>query len=91
MPIVQTLMDKLTKTYGPEKGKEVYYAMEASGKGPFAPGGQAPGRSRGVRGQAGRNAGGQGQAKGPRVLEEAGACPEVYSTSNHTHDHAPIA
>jgi len=38
MPIVQALMDKLAKTYGPEKGKEVYYAMEASGKGPFAPG-----------------------------------------------------
>ena len=38
MPIVQSLMDKLTKTYGPEKGKEMYYAMEASGKGPFAPG-----------------------------------------------------
>lgn len=38
MPIVQELMDKLTKTYGPDKGKEIYYAMEASGKGPFAPG-----------------------------------------------------
>jgi len=38
MPIVQSLMDKLVAQYGAEKGKQVYYAMEAEGKGPFAPG-----------------------------------------------------
>lgn len=38
MPIVEALMDKLVKQYGPEQGKRVYYAMEAEGKGPFAPG-----------------------------------------------------
>lgn len=40
MPIVQSLMDSLQKTYGPEKGKQVYYAMEGEGSGPFAPGGK---------------------------------------------------
>ena len=38
MPIVQALMDKLVAQYGPAEGKHVYYAMEAEGKGPFAPG-----------------------------------------------------
>jgi hypothetical protein len=38
MPIVESLMEKLTAQYGAEKGKRVYYAMEAEGKGPFAPG-----------------------------------------------------
>jgi hypothetical protein len=38
VPIVESLMEKLTQQYGPEKGKRVYYAMEAEGKGPFAPG-----------------------------------------------------
>jgi hypothetical protein len=40
VPIVQSLMDNLLKRYGPEEGKRVYYAMEAEGKGPFAPGGK---------------------------------------------------
>lgn len=40
MPIVQTLMDSLTKRYGAEKAKNVYYAMEAEGKGPFSAGGK---------------------------------------------------
>lgn len=38
MPIVEKLMNNLTARYGPEKGRNVYYAMEAEGKGPFAPG-----------------------------------------------------
>jgi hypothetical protein len=38
MPIVQALMDKLVAQYGPAQAKHVYYAMEAEGKGPFAPG-----------------------------------------------------
>lgn len=38
MPIVRSLMDKLVKEYGKERGERVYYAMEASGKGPFAKG-----------------------------------------------------
>lgn len=38
MPVVQALMDNLVKRYGPDKGKQVYYAMEAEGSGPFAPG-----------------------------------------------------
>lgn len=38
MPIVQKLMDKLVAQYGEKKGKQVYYAMEAEGSGPFAPG-----------------------------------------------------
>lgn len=40
MPVVQSLMDNLVKRYGPEKGKRVYYAMEAEGKGPFGPKGK---------------------------------------------------
>lgn len=38
MPIVQHLMDALVARYGAEKGKHVYYAMEAEGSGPFAVG-----------------------------------------------------
>lgn len=38
MPVVEALMSKLVAQYGPEKGKRVYYSMEAEGKGPFAPG-----------------------------------------------------
>lgn len=38
MPIVQKLMDSLKARYGPKEGERVYYAMEAEGKGPFAPG-----------------------------------------------------
>jgi len=40
MPVVQALMDKLVKQYGPERGKRVYYAMEAEGSGPFGPRGK---------------------------------------------------
>ena len=40
MPVVQSLMDSLVKRYGAEKGKHVYYAMEAEGSGPFAAGGK---------------------------------------------------
>jgi hypothetical protein len=36
MPIVQHLMDSLVERYGQEKGRHVYYAMEAEGTGPFA-------------------------------------------------------
>lgn len=38
MPIVQSLMDKLERTYGKEQAQRVYYSMEATGKGPFAKG-----------------------------------------------------
>lgn len=38
MPVVKSLMDNLVKRYGKEKGERVYYAMEAEGSGPFAPG-----------------------------------------------------
>lgn len=38
MPVVQSLMDNLVRQYGEEKGQRVYYAMEAEGSGPFAPG-----------------------------------------------------
>lgn len=38
MPLVESLMQKLVKTYGDARAKDVYYALEASGKGPFAPG-----------------------------------------------------
>jgi hypothetical protein len=38
MPVVQGLMSALQERYGAERGKRVYYAMEASGKGPFAKG-----------------------------------------------------
>lgn len=38
MPVVKALMDNLVKQYGEAEGKQAYYAMEASGKGPFAPG-----------------------------------------------------
>lgn len=40
MPIVQTVMDALTKRYGADEGQRVYYAMEAEGKGPFGPNGK---------------------------------------------------
>lgn len=38
MPIIESLMNKLVKQYGEAKGKQVYYAMEAEGSGPFAKG-----------------------------------------------------
>jgi hypothetical protein len=38
MPVVQALMDKLVAQYGKDKGERVYYAMEASARGPFAKG-----------------------------------------------------
>lgn len=40
MPVVKSLMDSLVERYGPDGGERVYYAMEAEGKGPFAPGGK---------------------------------------------------
>lgn len=40
MPVVQSLMDNLVRQYGPEKGRHIYYAMEAEGSGPFGPGGK---------------------------------------------------
>lgn len=40
MPVVQSLMDKLVERYGKGTGERVYYSMEATGKGPFAPGGK---------------------------------------------------
>jgi len=38
MPIVESLMTSLVHRHGEKKGREIYYAMEASGKGPFAEG-----------------------------------------------------
>lgn len=38
MPVVAALMDKLTGRYGKDRGEKVYYAMEASARGPFAKG-----------------------------------------------------
>jgi len=38
MPVVQALMDNLTKRYGKDKGEQAYYAMEGSARGPFAEG-----------------------------------------------------
>ena len=38
MPIVESLMHALTAKYGKVEGENVYYAMEASAKGPFAKG-----------------------------------------------------
>lgn len=38
MPIVKSLMKSLKDRYGDARGEQIYYAMEASGKGPFAPG-----------------------------------------------------
>lgn len=32
MPVIKDLMLKLAKEYGEKKGKEIYYAMENSGK-----------------------------------------------------------
>lgn len=40
MPIVTSLMDNLVRQYGDQEGHRTYYAMEAEGKGPFAPGGK---------------------------------------------------
>lgn len=40
MPIVRSLLDSLIARYGERKGEEVYFSMEASGRGPFAPGGK---------------------------------------------------
>jgi len=38
MPIVRSLMDALTGRYGLVEGENVYYSLEASGRGPFAKG-----------------------------------------------------
>jgi hypothetical protein len=38
MPIVESLMTALVQKYGKVEAENVYYAMEASGKGPFAKG-----------------------------------------------------
>lgn len=38
MPVNQPLMDDLKRQYGAKRGESVYYAMEASGRGPFAAG-----------------------------------------------------
>jgi hypothetical protein len=38
MPIVKALMDNLVKQHGKAEGERIYYAMEASAKGPFAKG-----------------------------------------------------
>lgn len=40
MPIVASLMDNLLKQHDPKTAERIYYAMEAEGKGPFAPGGK---------------------------------------------------
>jgi len=40
VPIVTSLMSSLVKQYGEKRGHDVYYAMEAEGKGPFAKGGK---------------------------------------------------
>ena len=40
MPIIESLMAKLVEQYGKERGRQVYYAMEAEGKGPFGVGGK---------------------------------------------------
>lgn len=39
MPVDEKLMASLKTRYGDKRGEGVYYAMEAAGKGPFAPGG----------------------------------------------------
>jgi hypothetical protein len=38
VPIVESLMKSLVERYGKRRGEDIYYAMEAEGKGPFAPG-----------------------------------------------------
>jgi hypothetical protein len=38
MPVDPKLMASLCKQYGAKAGKSVYYAMENSGRGPFAKG-----------------------------------------------------
>lgn len=38
MPVVESLMKSLTSKYGVVEGENVYYAMEASARGPFAKG-----------------------------------------------------
>jgi hypothetical protein len=36
--VAQALMDDLVVRYGPSGGRQIYFAMEAEHKGPFAPG-----------------------------------------------------
>ncbi len=38
MPVNEHLMESLVNTYGEERAKSIYYAMEASGAGPFGNG-----------------------------------------------------
>jgi hypothetical protein len=38
MPVAEKLMAALVDKYGPERGKSVYYSMEAEGSGPFGKG-----------------------------------------------------
>lgn len=38
MPIHEALMAKLQAKYGRDEGERVYFALEAQGRGPFAPG-----------------------------------------------------
>ncbi len=40
MPVVQSLMSNLVARYGKKRGEDIYYAMEAEGKGPFGPKGK---------------------------------------------------
>ena len=40
MPVVESLMKSLVDRHGKAKGESIYYGMEASGHGPFAPGGK---------------------------------------------------
>ncbi len=40
MPIIESLMADLVGRYGKKRGEDVYYAMEAEGKGPFGPKGK---------------------------------------------------
>jgi len=40
MPVVQSLMNSLQSRYGRERGRSIYYAMEAEGSGPFGDGGK---------------------------------------------------
>lgn len=40
MPIVESLMNSLVARYGRKQGEATYYAMEASGRGPFGPKGK---------------------------------------------------
>lgn len=38
MPVVKSLMDSLVKQHGKAEGERIYFSMESSAKGPFAPG-----------------------------------------------------